>query len=64
MKKRMYTNILKNFYSTFKELLDVTNRNWEGLLYAPVYDFNVIPTLASYSRASVTGRIHSVNIHY
>ena len=42
------------------DIPEAVERNWETLLYAPIYDFATIASLPSYSRASVVGTVHSV----
>ena len=47
-----------------QDILEVTNCDWETLLYAPIYDFNSVACLPSYSRVSVVGTVHSVIGYY
>ena len=44
-----------------KDLLEVSEEDWEPLLYAKIYNFNILPTLKPYTRASVIGTVHSVS---
>ena len=46
-----------------QDIPEVVDRNWEALLYAPIYDFMTVASLPSYSRASVVGTVHSVRVH-
>ena len=44
-----------------KDLLEVSEGDWEPLLYAKIYNFNILPTLKPYTHASVIGTVHSVS---
>ena len=44
-----------------QDLLEVSEGDWEPLLYAKIYNFNILPTLKPYTHASVIGTVHSVS---
>ena len=44
-----------------KDLLEVSEEDWEPLLYAKIYNSNILPTLKTYTCASVIGTVHSVS---
>ena len=44
-----------------KDLLEVSEGDWEPLFYAKIYNFNILPTLKPYACAGVIGTVHSVS---